>query len=89
MNEVIVRVRAMNITPTRPPRLSPWAEALSRKFGRRISNRPSRLRPKTRNSAATPKLSQGLLASLDSDAAPKKTENSRPSAVKIPMIDRQ
>ncbi len=79
----------MNITPTRPPLLSPCDEALSRKFGRRISNSPSRLRPKARKSAATPKLSHGLLASFESDAAPKVIEKSRPTAMKIRMIDRQ
>ena len=79
----------MNITPISPPLLSPCDEALSRKFGRRISNRPSRLRPKARNRPATPKLSHGLLASFESDAAPKMIENSRPTAMKIRMIDRQ
>ncbi len=79
----------MNITPTMPPLLSPCDEALSRKFGRRISNRPSRLRPNTRNRAATPKFSHGLFASLESEAAPKKIEKISPIAMKVRMMDRQ
>ena len=51
MNEVIVRVKAMNITPTSPPFPSPWDEALSRKLGRLISKSPRRLKPKAMKSA--------------------------------------
>jgi hypothetical protein len=89
VNDVIVSVSAMKITPMTPPRLSPWAEALSRKLGSRISNTPSRLRPKAKNSSATAAFSQGLFARSWSDVAVKKNEQSTPNAVKIPMIARQ
>ena len=89
MNDVIVRVSAMKTTPTRPPLLSPWAEAFNRKLGRRSSNNPSRLSPNATNSPATNRLSQGLLARVCSDDAEKKNEKRTPTAVKIPMIDRQ
>jgi hypothetical protein len=89
VNEVIVSVRAMKTTPTSPPRLSPCAEAFSRELGRRSSKRPSRLRPKAKNSRATARFSQGALASLCKAAAPKRAENSTPISVKMPMIARQ
>ena len=85
----MVSVRAMKMTPTSPPRLSPWAEALSRKLGRRISKSPSKLRPKARNRAATSRFSHGLLARFWRNEAEKKNENKTPTAVKIPMIARQ
>ena len=67
MNDVIVSVSAMKITPIRPPRLSPWAEALSRKFGRRISKSPSRLSPNATKRPATARFSHGLFARFWSD----------------------
>ena len=88
MNEVIVSVSAMKITPIRPPRLSPWAEALSRKLGRRISKSPSRLRPNATKRAATTRFSHGLLARFWRNEAEKKNEKKTPTAVKM-RDDRQ
>ena len=61
MNEVIVSVRAMKIDADQAPRLSPWAEAFSRKFGRRISKSPSRLRPNATKSAGDGQVQPGVV----------------------------
>src|SRR4051794_26546456 len=89
VNDVIVSGRAMNMTPTRPPRLSPCAEALSRKLGRRISNTPSRLRPNARKRTATNVFSHALLARFWSAVAEKKNEQRTPIVVNTPTIARQ
>ena len=89
MNDVIVSVNAMNMTPISPPLPSPFAEALSKKLGRRISKSPSRLSPNSRKRPATTRLSQGLLARFWSEVAEKKNEKKTPTAVKTPMIARQ
>jgi hypothetical protein len=89
VNEVIVNVSAMKQTPINPPRLSPCAEAFSKKLGRLISNSPSRLSPNARNRAATRRFSHGLLARSWRKVAEKKAEKKTPTAVKIPMMARQ
>ena len=89
MNEVIVSVSAMKKTPTKPPCDSPFAEAFSRKLGRRISKSPSRLRPKARKRPATRKFSQERLLNWFKAVGPKKAEQITPTSVKTPMIARQ
>src|SRR5262249_61609640 len=88
-NDVMVSVSAMKTTPIKPPLLSACEEAFSRKLGSLSSNMPRRLKPKITNSAATNRLSHGLLARRWSEDAEKKNEQSTPTAVKIAMIDRQ
>src|SRR3954452_4245490 len=79
----------MNTTPIRPPRLSAFEEAFKRAAGRRISNRPSKLNPNAKKSAATPKFNQALFARFVRAVAEKKNENNTPTPVNTPMIARQ